>query len=293
MFRKNTVRFIIMTALLVFSLLRTQGQDYIEIGQLGYRYSFPTSASDGDTARSVYGARFNILLPVKISEKTYFLPGFRFWQYRVDPGENFKWYLFQAGIQTQISEKWNLQVLPLLRTGIYQDAKFGDGFQVGVLLSANKQINEDLMLGYGIYTNHELFGQLLQPFLAIDWQISDRWRLFGSFPMYNTLSYSINERWNTGLNYIGLVTSFMGDGVYTERSSLDFDWFIEYYITPQIVAQARFGYPVDRTFEEYAEGDKVDFTLSLLRFGNDRELLREFDKSQFLASFNLFFRVKK
>ncbi len=279
--------------MLIFSVIQAKSQDYIELGQLGYRYSFPTSENDGETSRSVAGARFNVLFPIKISEKTYFLPGFRFWQYKVNPGENFKWFLFQVGIQTQLSEKWNIQVLPLLRSGIYQDAKFGDGFQFGMLASANKKINDKLMLGYGLYTNHELFGQFLQPFLAIDWQISDKWRLFGNFPMYNTLSYSINDRWNTGLNYIGLLTSFMGNGTYTERSSMDFAWFAEYYITPQIVAHARIGYPVDRTFEEYNEGDKVNFTLSLFRFGDDRELIQEFDKSQFLASFYLFFRVRK
>ncbi len=278
--------------LFMFCLFSTQAQDYVELGQLGYRYSFKTSP-DNDTARSVSGARVNVLLPLKISGKTYLLPGFRFWQYNIEPGENLKWYLFQFGIQTQLNDQWSLQVLPMFRSGIYNQGSFGDGFQYGIMASATKQIRDGLALGFGIYTNHELFGQLFTPFMTIDWNITDRWRLFGSFPMFNTLSYSINKRWNTGINFIGLVTTFSSGETYIERQSLDFSAFLEYYITPRIVAQARIGYPVGRKFEEYDKDDKVNFTLSLIRFGENRELLRTFDESQLFAAVHLFFRVKK
>ena len=271
----------------------SHAQDYAELGQLGYRYSFKTRASGEDTARSVSGMRINVMLPLKLSEQTYLLPGFRYWQYNVEPGENFNYYFFQVGIQSQLSETWSMQVLPLIRSGIYQDASFSDGLQLGVLATASKRINKDLQLGFGIYTNSEFFGQLLTPVMAIDWKITERLRLFGNFPMYNTLSYSIADRWNTGINYIGLVTTFLGNGTYVERQSLDFSWFTEYYITSQIVAQFRLGYPVGRKFEEYAEDDKVDFTLSLFRFGDDRELIRSFDDAQFFAAFHLFFRMEK
>ena len=276
----------------MFSLLTIQAQDYVDLGQLGYRYSFKTSSND-DTARSVAGARINLLLPLKLSEKTYLLPGFRYWQYNIEPGENLKWYLFQLGIQTQLNEQWNLQILPLIRTGVFNGGSFSDGFQFGLLASATKHIRDNLSLGFGVYTNHELFGQLFTPFMTIDWQITERWRLFGSFPMFNTLSYSINKRWNAGINFIGLVTTFSSGETYIERQSLDFSAFLEYYVTPRIVAQARLGYPVGRRFEEYKTGDKVDFTLSLIRFGENRELLRTFDKSQFFAAFHLFFRMEK
>ena len=165
--------------------------------------------------------------------------------------------------------------------------------QFGVLTVANQRINEDLVLGYGIYTNNELFGQLLTPILGIDWQISDKWRLFGNFPMYTTLSYDINDRWNAGLHYIGLVTSFKNDDTYIERQSLDFSLFLEYYLTSQLVAQVKAGYPVGRKYEVFAEDDKVDFSLSIIRFGNERELLDTFDEANMFVTFNLLFRVRK
>jgi hypothetical protein len=264
----------------------------VELGQLGYRYSFKTSTEE-NTPRSVAGARVNVLLPLKLSERTYLLPGLRYWQYNIEPGDNLNWYLLQIGIQTQLSERWALQVLPLVRTGIYSDGTFTDGFQLGLLSTATKKINDRLSLGFGIYTNHELFGQLLTPIMTIDWRINDRWRLFGNFPMFNTLTYSIDEKWNTGINYVGLVTSFGADETYIERQSLDFSWFLERYLTSQIVVQFRLGYPVGRRFEEYEKGDKVDLTLSLLRFGDERTLLNVFDESQFFAAFHVFFRMKK
>ena len=196
-----------------------------------------------------------------------------------------------VGIQTQLSGKLSLQFLPLLRSGIYQDAGFGEGFQLGLLAVVNNRIKENLTLGYGLYTNHELFGQLLTPVLGIDWQITDRWRLFGNFPLYNTLAYQINPKFNTGLNYVGLITSFQGDKTYIERISLDFSYFLEYYITSQIVVQARLGYPLARTFEEYNEKDRVDFSFSLLRFGEHRSLVSSFDEANWFVGLHLFFRV--
>lgn len=282
--------------LLIFSVLTAQGafaQDYIELGQLGYRYSFRTESSEEEEGTAVEGMRVNLMLPLKVSENTYLLPGVRFWQYNQQPGPNLRLYIFQLGFQTRLSEKTSWQFLPLFRTGQYGEADFSDGFQVGLLTTFNRQVNERLMLGYGFYTNTELFGQLLTPVLTIDWQISDRWRLFGNFPMYNTLQYDLADKWNTGLNYFGLVTTFSGGETYTERQSVDVAWFLVYYVTHQLVAQVRLGYPVGRSFEEYATGDKMDFSLSLFRFGDDRELLDSFDAASPFVTFNLFFRLKK
>jgi len=283
---------LILTALFFLLYYNSSGQDYVDLGQLGYRYSFKTSG-ETDTARSVEGARINVLLPLKIGKTTYLLPGFRYWQYNISPGENLNWYLVQIGLQAQLSDKWSMQILPLIRTGVFDEGTFSDGFQFGVLATASKKISDELSLGFGLYTNHELFGQLLTPILAIDWQISQRWRLFGNFPMYNTLSYTINEKWNAGINYIGLVTTFSSGPTYIERQSLDFSAFIEYYLTRQLVIQARLGYPVGRKFEEYETGDKVDLTLTLLRFGEDRQILRSFNESQLFAGIHLFFRMEK
>ncbi len=288
------IRSLLVVFLLGLSSLPLAAQDYIELAQLGYRYSFRTDALEGQSeGRVIEGKRINLLVPLKISEKTYLLPGVRYWQYNFNPGDNLNWYLIQLGFQTQLSEKTSWQFLPLIRSGMYEGASFGEGFQLGLLTTVNRQVNDRLMLGYGIYTNHELFGQLLTPVLAIDWQISDRWRLFGNFPMFNTLAYDLGEKWNTGLNYLGLVTSFRGKETYIERESIEFSWFLEYYITKQLVTQVRFGYPFGREFVEYDKDDKVDFSLSLIRFGDNREALATFDDVRPFVTFNLFFRIKK
>ncbi len=218
-----------LSFLIVFCcIMPSQGQDYIELGQLGYRYSFRTDALDGQQEGTVVeGLRTNLMLPLKLSDKTFLLPGLRFWQYNQQPGDNLKLYIFQLGFQTQLSDKTSWQFLPLFRTGRFENASFSDGFQLGLLTIVNKKIKDNLTLGYGVYTNNELFGQLLTPVFAIDWQINERWRLFGNFPMYNTLQYSMSEKWNTGINYFGLVTTFSGDETYVERQSIDVSWFIE------------------------------------------------------------------
>lgn len=269
-------------------------QDFLDLAQVGYRYALETKAPEGsDEGVSVSGLRVNLLLPLKLSEKTYLLPGFRYWQYNLNPGDNLQYYFAQIGFQTQLSDKVSWQFLPLLRTGIYDGSSARDGFQIGLLTLVNTVVKDNLTLGYGIYTNSELFGPLLTPVLGIDWQINDRWRLYGNFPMYNTLSYSISEKMNTGVNYVGLVTTFKGDNTYTERQSVDVSWFFDYYLTPQIVAQFQVGYPIGRSFEEFNEKDKVDFSFSLFRFGDDREALNTFDKASMIVTFNLLFRIKK
>jgi hypothetical protein len=287
-------RFPGLTLLFILFSVSVSGQDFIELGQIGYRYTMESQGyDDSGEDVSVAGWRGNLLVPLKISEKTYLLPGVRYWQFNLNPGNNFRYFFMQAGFQTKISEKASWQFLPLIRTGIYEDADFGDGFQLGLLTIINKKVKENLSLGYGIYTNDELFGMLLTPVLAIDWEITDRLRLFGNFPMFNTLSYTISEKVRTGINYVGLVTTFQGDDTYTERQSIDLSWFFDFYLTPQIVAQVHAGYPIGRTYEEFNEEDKVDFSLSLFRFGDDRTAVSTFDNAAMFVTFNLQFRIKK
>ena len=59
---------------------QVQSQDYVEIAQAGYRYSFKTQGNEGNEGRSVQGWRLNAMITLKITDQSYLLPGFRYWQ---------------------------------------------------------------------------------------------------------------------------------------------------------------------------------------------------------------------
>ena len=90
------------------------------------------------------------------------------------------------------------------------------------------------------------------------------------------VKYKVNERLSAGWSHFGLITTYrLGDpayeGDYIERKSIDESLFARYQLVGNIYMEGRFGYALGRSYAQYEADQKVDFTIPLVRFGDNRE----------------------
>ena len=130
-------------------------------------------------------------------------------------------------------------------------------------------------MGFGAMYNQEFFGPYLVPLVNLDWKMSERWSITGLFPVYGKIKYQVNERLSAGLSHFGLITTYrLGDqayqGDYIERKSIDESLFARYRLVGNIYLEGRFGYALGRSYAQYEADQKVDFSLPLVGFGDNR-----------------------
>jgi len=97
----------------------------------------------------------------------------------------------------------------------------------------------------GLFYNKEPFGNFFVPLFGIDWQISPRWMLYGTFPLINRLEFKINEHFYTGLGAriygrsYRLNSYWNRDYIWNQENQIKY--FFDYYITKKIVVYTELG----------------------------------------------------
>ena len=104
-------------------------------------------------------------------------------------------------------DKGTLILIPTTRINGENGASTGDSVTYGLYAAATWRINKDLTIGPGIGVFSRLEdGSRVFPFLAIEWDITERWNLSTSRGLAAsqgpglTLSYELNEDWSLGLS---------------------------------------------------------------------------------------------
>ena len=287
-----------------FSLVAQQRLDILTLsGRYGLPASYDSIYSGKGTETGLMTA---LTLPVEISKRKIWL-------------NNLNYFYWNVGSDEEMSEEIMnpIQVLGfILRTGPYLKLDKGRAVQVllaprfmtdfqnldsghlqwGGLALFDKRYRDDLLIGFGAMYNQELFGPYLVPLLNLDWKINDRWSVVGLLPVYGKLKYRWSERLDAGWSHFGLITTYkLGapefDGDYIERSSIDETLYLRYRVFGDFFVEGRFGYAFGRHYRQYSEDQKVDFSLPLIGFGDDREVKNVSIKSGFIGSLRLVYSI--
>lgn len=275
--------FCLAICLTSFSL---RSQERIDILTLTGRYGFPQAYDSVYKSKAKeYGVMASLAAPVKINEKSIWYNSLNYFFFHVGNDED---------MPPELANPIDVHGI-ILRTGLYQkfskDRAFqlflvprfmsdfkninADHFQMGALFLYEKKFRDGLKMSFGFMYNQEFFGPNLVPLVNLDWHISERWSVVGLFPIYGKIKYKVNERLTTGLSHFGFVTSFrLGDpdyqGDYMERKSIDETLFARYQLKGNLYFEGRFGYALGRSYAQYESDQKVDFTLPLIGFGDNR-----------------------
>ena len=277
--------FIIFLVILCVGL-SARSQESLDVLTLSGRYGFPQSYDSIYSSKAKeQGFMAALVAPIKMNEKYIWYSSLNYFYFHVSnddeaPAEivnpiDIHGIILRTGIYQKFSRDRAIQLflVPRLMTDFHNINS--NHFQLGALFLYEKKFRKDLKMGFGAMYNQEFFGPYLVPLVNIDWKISERWSIVGLFPVYGKVNYKVSDKFTTGLSHFGLLTTYrMGDaayeGDYIERQSIDESLFARYRLFENIYLEGRLGYALGRSYAQYEEDQKVDFSLPLISFGDDR-----------------------
>lgn len=243
------------------------GQQSIDVLTISNSYGFPSSyESNYDGKAKEYGGMFGLVVPIKLSKKTYWYTSVNYYYWNisndvempddiVDP-IHLHGIIISTGLYHKFSNGRGIQILFSPR--LMSDFKNVNGshFQVGGTIIYENKFHNKLIMGFGAMYNQELFGAYLVPLVNLNWTLSDKWSIKGLLPVHSKISYKVNDKLTVGTNHLGLVTTYkLGDdsykGDYMERKSIDLGLFTRYYLGGNIYMEGRFGNSFDRSYAQY------------------------------------------
>lgn len=298
--------------LLLFSVFllgsEVWAQESIDLITLSGRLGFPSDYTDNpsETANES-GALVNLKIPVVLNKKSIWYSDFTYTYYGVNFSSELPireaqpirlhGFVFQTGLVQKLSDANSLQILIVPRYMSDMINPGSEGWQLGAVGLYEHRFGENLKMRFGALYNGEIAGSLVVPLVGIDWRITEKWSLTGLFPIYGKLNYRIDERFTTGLSHFGLFTSYdLTNPEYSndnmERSSIDLSGFLQMNLVGNIFIEARLGYALDRKYEQYPDGSKVGFRLSIIKFGDHRgEPLNQQFQDGFIANLRVVYRL--
>lgn len=266
---------------LILGLAQGQGIDLLT---LSYKHGFaqPIDGQSGKAQEHV--ALVNVKVPLVFSESLIWYNNLTYQGFVVDYATGtpstidptkLHGFILQTGLVRRLGEHSGFQLL--LAPRLMTDMRRIDGrhFQLGGLGLYEKRYSKALLMRYGLMYNRERFGHMFVPLIYLNWQPGGRWSVNGLFPIFGKLNYQASSRLGVGLSLFGLITSFqLGEeaygGDYIERKSVDLSLYGRYRLAGNLHFETRFGYALGRSYRQFAEGDELDFRITVASFGDDR-----------------------
>lgn len=199
--------------------------------------------------------------------------------------------ILKTGINVSYSDKWSALyiLLPKIASSFENKITRSD-FQIGGLGIAKKKKNDFLSYKFGAYFNGDLFGPFLVPLFGFYYK-KDNWEMDIIIPSYAKVNYNLSSKVTTGINWRATVKSYHlnNSNITTHQNSLymhhlsnEVGVHLSYEPIKGVIIRAISGVSLGRSFRVYENGDKIDFGLSLFRFGDDRNQLNsDFKNGQF------------
>ncbi len=277
---------IIFLSLFLCLALTAKSQNSLDIINFSGRYGFPQSYENTYNGTATeYGTYFNFTRPVPISEKTIWYNSLNHFYFNVQGDSDIPetelnpiklhGLILRTGLYQKFNRGRGIQLLFAPR--LMSDFKDFDGhsFQFGGVFMYEKVYNPDLLVSYGAMYNQELFGPYVVPLINIYWKISDKWNIKGLFPVTLKVNYLANKNLTLGLSHFGLITSYylsdpLYKGDYIERKSIDLSLFFRQRLSGNFYIEGKAGRTFGRSYSQFECDQKVNFSLPLVGFGDNR-----------------------
>jgi len=268
---------------LSLSLLAQKTFDLITVAG---RYGLPQPyVSDYKGDATELGSMINVAAPIRLSDQVMWFSSLNYFYWNVKNDEtmptdisnpiNIHGFILRTGMIKKLSNDRELQLLFAPRLMSDLNHLDSDHFQFGGLALYKKKFSDRLTMAFGAMYNQELFGPYLVPLIDLDWQLSEKWSVAGMLPVYSKIKYTINNKFNAGIAHFGLITSYKlgapeNNGDYIQRESIDLTLYARHNIVGDLYVEGRFGRALGRNYAQYTSDQKVDFSLPLIGFGDDR-----------------------
>jgi hypothetical protein len=179
------------------------------------------------------------------------------------------------GLSAMLNSKFNLTtiLMPFINSD-YKEIK-GSDIRFGAVVRGTYKVDEHLSWRGTLGYRKQFYGPQYIVLVGLDWKVNDKWRIFGDLPSSTTISYSVNQKVNTGFNLSVQQTSYRlnNQDRYFEYNSVNPGLFAEYYVSKNWAIRGTASYSLIRNMEIYNKHDKTDGFIDFYELGNRVEPL--------------------
>lgn len=233
--------------LLLFFL--AEGQPFVDPLQIRFTHGF-RNGNAAATPHTHFWVGSD--LPIKLLDRTYLLFSPYYENWHIDSaGKNdvvpaAQSLAFPVGIIFPLSQKWSLNLLPVIRWNGVEI--FGDKtFQFGGAAFTTLKVKPERNLRFGVYMNSEFFGLFVVPLVGADWRINEKNYVFGLLPGRLTFEHKWSEKIYGGATFRALTNSFrLKNGNYMRLDDNQISLFVDYYVAKRFVLTLEPGYGLFR-----------------------------------------------
>lgn len=173
------------------------------------------------------------------------------------------------GYTRQVTQRLRLTgiFIPTLSSDFQQVA--GKDVQYGGLVRAAYRVQPTLTLRAALGYRQTFYGPTYLVLGGLDWQVSERVRIFGDVPASLTVAYAPTPRVNAGLDMVGNYATYrlsLADEYVRNRTFL-VGLFGEYYVRPKLALRAKVGYSLIRNLDIYRQSDRATGVLDFVSVG--------------------------
>jgi len=257
-------------------------QNYIDLLKVEYSLSKGNKFKTHPNSSNVYEWVVDATVPIVLSENNTLLTGFLYENSKViayagmDQINLFTLNL-KLGINKIYSAKWSATYLflPKLSSDL-QTIKSND-FQMGAVTIFKLSKNAYLNYKFGAYYNFELSGPFLVPLVGIYYQKS-KFEANIMLPLAVDLNYSILSQFRVGFKFSGFIKSFHlndtfnGMSQYISKANNEIGGYLG-FSKGNVNLIAMLGTSIGRSYRTYEIEDRLGFSLSAIKFGDNRNQL--------------------
>ena len=274
---------------LVLFLYRLLGfaQNYVDVLHSEYTATPQNTFDSSNQTTDLQKININITTPIKLKNGNAILTGLVYDRVNTsfDPGEKMtpvSSFILKMGMNIKHSDKWSTTFLLLPKlASTFTATTTSEDFQFGGLVLAKKKKTENLSYKIGAYMNGDQFGPFLVPLFGFYYK-KKKLEMDVIVPSYAKINYSLSPKFTAGVNWRATVKSYNLQGpmvnlpavvkrpFYMHHLSNEIAAHIGYEPVKGVIVRGMAGVSLGRSFRVYENDDKIDFGLSLFRFGDDR-----------------------
>mgnify|MGYP007047349263 FL=1 len=274
---------------LVLFLYRLLGfaQNYVDVLHSEYTATPQNTFDSSNQTTDLQKININITTPIKLKNGNAILTGLVYDRVNTsfDPGEKMtpvSSFILKMGMNIKHSDKWSTTFLLLPKlASTFTATTTSEDFQFGGLVLAKKKKTENLSYKIGAYMNGDQFGPFLVPLFGFYYK-KKKLEMDVIVPSYAKINYSLSPKFTAGVNWRATVKSYNLQGPMVNLPAVVKRPFYMHHLSNEIAAHVGYepikgvivrgmaGVSLGRSFRVYENDDKIDFGLSLFRFGDDR-----------------------
>ena len=274
---------------LVLFLYRLLGfaQNYVDVLHSEYTATPQNTFDSSNQTTDLQKININITTPIKLKNGNAILTGLVYDRVNTsfDPGEKMtpvSSFILKMGMNIKHSDKWSTTFLLLPKlASTFTATTTSEDFQFGGLVLAKKKKTENLSYKIGAYMNGDQFGPFLVPLFGFYYK-KKKLEMDVIVPSYAKINYSLSPKFTAGVNWRATVKSYNLQGPIVNLPAVVKRPFYMHHLSNEIAAHVGYepikgvivrgmaGVSLGRSFRVYENDDKIDFGLSLFRFGDDR-----------------------